>query len=137
MMIGKIMVSLSVAAVFAWAAGAGSAGAGSAGAAPAPSSLQGQRIFIRCASCHAINTTAIGKIGPSLAGVVGRKNASLPGYAYSPAMKAKSFNWDEATLDHWLERPSAVVPGTSMAFAGLSNPADRKALIAYLKKPGK
>jgi cytochrome c len=28
-----------------------------------------------------------------------------------------------------------VVPGTSMVFAGLPNPADRKAVIAYLKKP--
>jgi cytochrome c len=64
--------------------------------------------------------------------VVGRKAGSLPGYAYSPAMKAQDFVWTEAKLDQWLTRPSAVVPGTAMAFEGLPKAEDRAALIAYL-----
>lgn len=40
----------------------------------------------------------------------------------------------EATLDRWLERPAAVVPGTAMAYAGLPDPAKRQALIAYPKR---
>ncbi len=51
------------------------------------------------------------------------------------AMQKANLKWDEATLDKWLTKPAAVVPGTSMAFAGLPNAADRANVIAYLKKP--
>ena len=106
-------------------------------AKPAASAVRGKLIFLRCASCHAVGGTGGGRIGPNLAGVVGRKAGSLPGATYSAAMKQQSFVWSEATLDKWLTRPSAVVPGTSMAFAGLPKPEDRAAVIAYLKNPGK
>jgi cytochrome c len=92
----------------------------------------GQRQFLRCASCHAIEAGQPTRIGPNLHGVVGRPAGSLPGYAYSPAMKAQHFVWTEAKLDAWLTRPAAVVPGTAMAFEGLPRPEDRAALIAYL-----
>jgi cytochrome c len=36
-------------------------------------------------------------------------------------------------LNSWLTNPSAMVPGTKMAFAGLPNPALRADVIAYLK----
>lgn len=93
---------------------------------------QGQRQFLRCASCHAIEAGQPTRIGPNLHGVVGRKAGSLPGYAYSPAMKAQTFVWTETRLDQWLTRPAAVVPGTAMAFEGLPRAEDRAALIAYL-----
>ena len=96
----------------------------------------GQREFIRCASCHAIDGSTGGKIGPQLRGVIGRRAGSVAGYAYSPAMKASNIIWNEAKLDLWLTKPNAVVPGTSMAFAGLPKAADRKAVIAYLKNLG-
>ena len=38
----------------------------------------------------------------------------------------------EATLDRWLEKPSALAPGNTMAFAGIANAADRAALIRYI-----
>ncbi len=97
---------------------------------------RGKRLFLRCASCHEIAPSGVKRIGPSLQGVVGRKAGSLPDYAYSPAMKATDFTWDPATLDRWLEKPGAVVPGTAMAFAGLPKPEDRQAIIAYLQNPG-
>ena len=75
------------------------------------------------------------KIGPNLYHVYGRRAGSLPGYAYSPAMKAKSFIWDENSLDRWLKKPSDVVPETAMAFAGLPDKDDRKAIIDYLRNP--
>ena len=40
--------------------------------------------------------------------------------------------WDEKTLDQYLEAPQKFMPGTKMAFIGLKNPDDRKAVIAYL-----
>jgi len=95
-----------------------------AGAAPAA--------FTQCRACH---LTEAGKtlIGPSLAGVVGRKAGTLPGFAYSDQLKAAGPTWDDATLDTWLTSPSKMVPGTKMTFAGLSDPAQRKAVIEYLK----
>lgn len=87
--------------------------------------------FAQCQVCH---STERGKnmIGPSLAGIVGRKAAIEPGFAYSPALKAKKLTWDKATLDKWLTNPMAMVPGTRMTYAGLANPAQRQGLIAYL-----
>ncbi len=95
----------------------------------------GKRLFLRCASCHAITEGGTAKIGPNLLAVVGRKAGGLPGYSYSAAMKAQSFIWDEATLDRWLTRPNEVVPGTAMAFSGLPKAEDRQALIAFLTNP--
>jgi cytochrome c len=96
---------------------------------------QGRRLYIRCAACHAIAPTTQAKIGPHLQGIVGRRGASVAGFNYSPALRNANIRWDEATLDRWLQRPQAVVPGTTMAFAGMANPADRRALIAYMRRP--
>ena len=41
--------------------------------------------------------------------------------------------WDEATLIKYLAKPLEFMPGTKMAYAGLSDEADRKDVIAYLK----
>ena len=40
--------------------------------------------------------------------------------------------WNEETLDRFLEDPLAVVPRTFMTYAGVPDPADRAALIAWL-----
>lgn len=103
--------------------------------ADAAAALRGQRLFLRCASCHSISDGGPARIGPSLKDVIGRKAGSLPGYTYSPAMKSSTLVWDEATLDRWLTDPAALVPGTAMAFAGLPKAEDRAALIAYLRHP--
>lgn len=95
----------------------------------------GKRLFLRCTACHTVSAKAPGKVGPHLQGIVGRKSGSVAGFGYSPAMKGANIVWNEATLDKWLQRPQSVVPGTTMAFAGLTKPEERKALIAYLKKP--
>jgi cytochrome c len=94
---------------------------------------RGKLLFLRCASCHDVTTGPSLKIGPGLSGVVGRRAGSLPGYAYSPAMKAQTFTWNDVTLDAWLTKPSAVVPGTAMAFGGVESATDRKAIIDYLR----
>jgi cytochrome c len=67
--------------------------------------------------------------------MVGRKVASVPGYNYSPALKAQKFVWTEAQLDKWLKGPRALVPGTSMPLGGVPDAAERKAVIAHLKAP--
>ena len=93
----------------------------------------GKRLFLQCQACHSLQSDTRGLIGPSLMGVIGRPAASLPGYAYSPALTASKLTWNEATLDQWLEHPNALVPNTKMIFAGVANAADRSAIIAYLK----
>lgn len=111
------------------------AGATVAQAAPATDVARGKIQFVKCAACHTVSAKSPAKLGPHLEGIVGRKSLAVSNFNYSPAMKKANVKWDEATLDKWLQRPASVVPGTSMVFAGISNPADRKALIAYLKKP--
>jgi cytochrome c len=110
----------------AWPAGAQVA------AGSNPETSRGRRLFLYCASCHDISGESSAKIGPNLRGVFGRRAGSLPGYGYSAAMKASQFTWNQQSLDRWLTRPNDVVPGTSMAFSGLSDAADRAALIAYI-----
>jgi cytochrome c2 len=85
-----------------------------------------------CAICHTLEAGK-NKIGPSLAGVVGRKAGSVPGFAYSAANKNSGDIWDAQTLDTYLADPRKFMPGTKMVFAGLKSPEDRKALIEYLK----
>lgn len=109
------------------------AGATAARADDVAGVAHGKRLFLRCASCHDVTGSDIVKNGPSLKGVLGRKVASYPGYGYSASLSGLSFTWDEAHLDAWLERPTSVAPGTTMAFEGISSAADRKALIAYLR----
>jgi cytochrome c len=94
---------------------------------------RGRILFLRCASCHDISDSASQKIGPNLRGIVGRQVASLSGFQYSAALQAQHFVWDSARLDQWLSGPSAMVPGTIMAFAGIDTAADRQAIIEYLK----
>ena len=83
--------------------------------------------FAQCAGCH---STEPGKnlFGPSLAGVSKRRAGSLPGYAYSPALKRSGITWNSQTLDRWLISPSKSVPGTKMPLGGVPDPATRKAL---------
>lgn len=97
--------------------------------------IKGAQTFKKCMACHSI-ADKTNKVGPSLLGVVDRKVAIFEGYNYSDSMKeyaATGAIWDEATLNKYLENPKAVVAKTKMAFAGLKDEAERKALIAYLK----
>lgn len=98
-------------------------------AAAAPPS--GQQVFEqRCTVCHSLQP-APGKMGPPLAGVVGRKAGSAPGYAYSNAMKASGITWGPDTIDTFLKGPGKLVPGTKMLI-GAPDADSRAAVIQYL-----
>lgn len=86
----------------------------------------------QCKVCHSFEPGRNG-VGPSLAGIAGRKAGTEAGFAYSPAMKASGLTWDDATLDTYLTAPMKAVPGTKMAYAGMPDAAKRKALIDWLK----
>jgi len=96
----------------------------------------GEALFQRCYACHSLDPAVQGLQGPNLAGVVGRRAAALTGFDYSPAMRAageRGLAWTEAELGRFLADAQAVVPQTSMFTPPLRDPADRAALIAYLK----
>ena len=99
-----------------------------------PTAAMGEQVFRRCVACHTIDKGGANGIGPNLHGIVGRAVASNPGFSYSGAMKAKGGVWDETALSTYLEAPMKAVPGTRMAFAGVIDAADRKALILYLEE---
>ena len=105
-------------------------------AAPA-APAKGEAVFKKCASCHTINQGGASGIGPNLHGVFGAavgKHAA--GFAYSADLAGKGGNWDAANLDAWLAAPKKFASGTKMTFAGISDPAQRADLIAYLKAQG-
>lgn len=92
----------------------------------------GEELFKKCVACHTVDKGGRNGIGPNLHGIVGAKVASVAGFTYSSAMTAKGGNWDEATLDAYIAAPAKAIPGTKMMFAGISDAAERKALIEYL-----
>jgi cytochrome c len=103
-----------------------------AAADPAAQLKRGKLLYIQCRACHELKAAGGNKVGPHLGDVIGRKAGVVPGFAFSAALKGSNLTWDVATLDRWLVKPAAVVPGNTMAFAGIANAKDRAALIAYL-----
>jgi cytochrome c len=96
----------------------------------------GETKFKVCRICHQIGEGAKNFVGPELNGLVGRKAGTVPGYNYSDANKNSGITWDEATLAKYLRSPREIVPGTKMAFAGLSQEDDVQDVIAYLRQFG-
>ncbi len=102
----------------------------SVAANPAPD--QGAQAFAACRACHTLPAGGKSIMGPNLHGLFGRKAGSVPGFNYSPALKASNIVWDAKTLDQFLAAPTQKVPGTRMVMK-VADPAKRAALIAYLK----
>jgi cytochrome c len=73
------------------------------------------------------------RIGPTLFGVVSRTAGSVPGFNYTADHKKLAVTWDAATLNKYLANTRAMVPDTSMIYAGLKNDAERADLVAYLE----
>jgi cytochrome c len=87
-----------------------------------------------CKACHAFEAGAPSPIGPNLHDVVGRKIASVEGFNYSPALKAKAGEvWSYENLNHWITNPQAFASGTTMAFPGLPDGQQRADVIAFLR----
>ncbi|MCP8893196.1 c-type cytochrome [Sphingomonas faeni] len=100
-------------------------------AIPKAAPASGDKVFgQQCGACHSVKPGER-RIGPSLAAVVGRKAGTAAGFPYSPALKASGITWNKATLDSWLTKSQAAVPGTRMSYAQ-ADPAKRKAIIDYL-----
>ena len=93
---------------------------------------KGASVAKKCLACHDFTKGGPNKVGPNLYGIVNRDRAAHEGFAYSAPMKAKGGKWTVQELNTYLLGPRAMVPGTSMAFAGISKGSERADLIAYL-----
>ena len=95
----------------------------------------GKTVFIQCQACHSIKEGE-NRVGPSLYGKVGATAGQVPGFKYSDANKNSGIVWTEEKLFEYLKNPRAVIPGTTMAFAGIPDPQKRADVIAFLKANG-
>ena len=94
--------------------------------------VQGKAVFARCAICHNVEKDGGNGVGPNLFGVVGRKAAGVDGFNYSGPMKASGITWTDENLEKWIAGPAKMIPGTKMAFGGISSKGQIADVIAYL-----
>ena len=97
----------------------------------APDAARGEQLYVRCMACHAL---AADRVGPHHCGLIGRRAGSVAGFDYSPAMKRSGIVWNDKTLDRFLAKPLAMVPGTTMTYDGVADAQERADLIAYLAR---
>jgi glucose/arabinose dehydrogenase len=92
-----------------------------------------------CALCHPTvlgpGGQPVSAQGPNLAGVVGRRAGSLPGFNFSKALAESGLVWSAPALDQFLAAPNADVPGTAMPI-GVPKESDRLDLVAFLSTLG-
>jgi len=98
----------------------------------------GAEVFRACVACHTLSPDEGNKAGPTLAGIFGRRIATLPGYNFSPALKKLEIVWTPETVSKLFEiGPAHYTPGTKMPEQTIGSPEDRQALVEFLAKATK
>lgn len=96
---------------------------------------RGAEVFRACVACHALSTKDPPRAGPTLAGLYGRRIASLPGYRFSEALKRMDIVWTPETVSRLFELgPNTYTPGTKMPEQRIGSAEDRKALTDFLRR---
>lgn len=99
---------------------------------------RGADIFRACVACHTLGTEQASRAGPTLAGIFGRRIATLPGYNFSAALKSLDIVWTPETVSRLFEiGPSAYTPGTKMPEQRIGSEQDRAALVQFLERATK
>jgi cytochrome c len=98
----------------------------------------GAQVFRACVACHTLQPDEGNRAGPTLAGIFGRRIATLPGYNFSPALKSLDIVWTPETVAKLFELgPATFTPGTKMPEQRIGLPAERAALVNFLEKATK
>lgn len=103
-------------------------------AAPALAQSAGALAFNRCKICHSLAADGHSPVGPNLHGLYGRPAGTLPGFAYSPAMKNSGVVWNDDTLGKFLRDPAGFMPGNRMGFPGIQDERVLADLLSFLKE---
>jgi cytochrome c len=95
----------------------------------------GAEVFRACVACHTLKADEGVRAGPTLAGVFGRKIATLPGYNFSSALTKLDITWTPETVSKLFELgPMTYTPGTKMPEQTIGSAEDRTALVRFLEK---
>ena len=98
----------------------------------------GAEVFRACVACHTLSPDEGNRAGPTLAGIFGRRIATLPGYNFSDALKKLDIVWTPETVAKLFEvGPMAYTPGTKMPEQRIGSEQDRKALTDFLERAAK
>lgn len=96
---------------------------------------RGAEVFGACVACHTLAPDEGPRAGPTLAGLFGRRIASLPGYRYSEPLKRMDIVWTPETVSRLFEvGPARYTPGTKMPEQTIGSAEDREALVRFLEK---
>ena len=104
--------------------------------ASAADAAHGKQLYEQCAACHSLKAGET-LLGPSLAGVIGRKAGALDEFRYSPPMKRSNITWTRETIGTFLAEPQKDIPGNRMPFSGMPEAKDREDLLDYLIQAAK
>jgi cytochrome c len=98
----------------------------------------GAEVFRACVACHTLHANDGVRAGPTLAGIFGRKIATLPGYNFSAALKTLDITWTPETISKLFELgPMTYTPGTKMPEQRIGTAEDRAALVKFLEEATK
>jgi cytochrome c2 len=100
--------------------------------APSDPKDVGDAVYARCEACHEAPPGETPS-APSLHFILRKDVASQTGYDYSPALRAVGGRWTEARMDEFLRDPNAFAPGTQMTQGKVEDPAERRAIVEFLK----
>jgi cytochrome c len=95
----------------------------------------GAEVYRACVACHTLQAGEGVRAGPTLAGIFGRKIATLPGYNFSDALKKLDIVWTPDTVSKLFEvGPMTYTPGTKMPEQTIGSASDRAALMRFLER---
>jgi cytochrome c len=97
--------------------------------------VRGAEVFRACVACHTLSADDGNRAGPTLAGLFGRRIATLPGYRFSDALKKLDIVWTPETVAKLFEvGPATYTPGTKMPEQRIGSAEDRDALVRFLER---
>ena len=103
------------------------------GAAYADEAASGREVYeLRCRTCHGGTAPADSPIGPSLAGIVGKRAGTQTDGIHSRALIDSGIVWDRDSLRRYLADPRRAIPGTIKPVS-VADPAQLEPLLDYLE----